>query len=221
MVDKKHITKRKNGLQTKDNILKESAMLFSKFGYNSVSVRKIAYACRIKESSIYNHFKSKDDILSELFMIFEKTFSSTRLSSSELEEVIVENSLEYALRVVVARNDQDNSMIDNIATIIFIERFNHEKAAELYTRVLINQQITYFEDVFLLINNKHDLKHETTYLHHLAINFAYAFMALSHEYAMAKNNMINKEDVIRKMMNALQFYVTLLQPKGDLNDATK
>ena len=45
--------------QTKDKIFDTALDLFSKKGYDSVSVRTIASEVGIKESSIYNHYSSK------------------------------------------------------------------------------------------------------------------------------------------------------------------
>lgn len=218
MVEKNSIKKRKRGLQTQDNILKISAKLFSSYGYNSVTMRKIASACHIKESSIYNHYSSKEDILDSLFSYFEHTFITTRLSREDLQILVAEKSIETILKTIIAKNDNSNKTIDDIATIIFMERFNHEKAAHLYTRVLIEQQIDYFYSVFESINDVHDLKQKEFFLKQIATNFAYTFMALSNEYAMAKNNMMKMETVIQKMMNALKFYTSVLTQKGENND---
>ena len=44
----------------------EALNLFSVKGYDPVSVRDIAYAVGIKESSLYNHFKNKQDIFDSI-----------------------------------------------------------------------------------------------------------------------------------------------------------
>ena len=60
-------------MTTKEKILVNSLKLFSKKGYNGTSVRDIAYSVGIKESSLYNHFKSKQDIFDSVVdFCFEK-----------------------------------------------------------------------------------------------------------------------------------------------------
>ena len=49
--------------QTKDKIFDTALDLFSKKGYDSVSVRTIASEVGIKESSIYNHYKLSTDFV--------------------------------------------------------------------------------------------------------------------------------------------------------------
>ena len=50
-------------MNNKEKIFEKSIALFSEYGYDGVSIRKIASAVGIKESSIYNHYKSKESIL--------------------------------------------------------------------------------------------------------------------------------------------------------------
>lgn len=52
---------------TKEKIMEVALDLFSVKGFDPVSVRDIASAVGIKESSIYNHFKNKQDIFDTLF----------------------------------------------------------------------------------------------------------------------------------------------------------
>lgn len=53
-------------LLTKERILDEALTLFSQYGYDAVSVAKIADAVGIKPPSLYKHFKSKEDIFNAI-----------------------------------------------------------------------------------------------------------------------------------------------------------
>lgn len=53
-------------MQTKEKILWEALGLFAQRGFEAVSVRELAAAVGIRESSLYNHFKSKQDIFDSL-----------------------------------------------------------------------------------------------------------------------------------------------------------
>ena len=52
--------------KTRDKIILESLNLFSKKGYEGVSMRDIAAAVGIKGASIYNHFKGKEEIFNAI-----------------------------------------------------------------------------------------------------------------------------------------------------------
>ena len=49
-------------MNTKEKIIYEALNLFSTKGFDAISVRDIAKAVGIKASSLYNHFKNKQDI---------------------------------------------------------------------------------------------------------------------------------------------------------------
>ena len=55
-------------MTTKERIMEQSLRLFSTYGYHAVSVRDVADAVGIKDSSLYNHFESKQDIFNNIVM---------------------------------------------------------------------------------------------------------------------------------------------------------
>lgn len=85
--------------QTKDKIFDTALDLFSKKGYDSVSVRTIASEVGIKESSIYNHYSSKKDILMSILNYFEEYFKG-----NPLDEKISENYLKKILKNFIIRD---------------------------------------------------------------------------------------------------------------------
>jgi AcrR family transcriptional regulator len=54
------------GATARDEILDAAAELFTTQGFANTSTRSIADAVGIRQSSLYHHFKTKDDILEEL-----------------------------------------------------------------------------------------------------------------------------------------------------------
>ncbi|WJH24753.1 TetR/AcrR family transcriptional regulator [Pseudarthrobacter defluvii] len=54
------------GATARDEILDAAAELFTTQGFASTSTRSIADAVGIRQSSLYHHFKTKDDILEDL-----------------------------------------------------------------------------------------------------------------------------------------------------------
>ena len=56
---------------TKTIIFEEAIELFSRKGFNGVSIREITRQTGIKESSLYNHFTSKDDLLKNIFDYYQ------------------------------------------------------------------------------------------------------------------------------------------------------
>lgn len=79
---------------TRQRILDEALNLFSVSGYDGVSVKDIAGAVGIKDSSLYKHFTSKQDIydslLDEMNRRFEETVYLYRLPQGEIKKVAAE-----------------------------------------------------------------------------------------------------------------------------------
>ena len=50
-------------MRTKERIVDEALTLFSTLGYKGTTVKNIADAVGIRDSSIYKHFKSKKEII--------------------------------------------------------------------------------------------------------------------------------------------------------------
>jgi len=80
----------------KQQIVHTSAALFKEKGYSAVTMRDIAKGMGIKASSLYNHIKSKQDILIDIIISLAEEFTtgmevvtSSKMSSIEkLKQVI-------------------------------------------------------------------------------------------------------------------------------------
>ena len=72
---------------TKERILDVAIDLFSQRGYNAVSIRDIARRVRIHESTIYSHYKGKEDILNTIIESLIEKYRSTP-NEQPLEELL-------------------------------------------------------------------------------------------------------------------------------------
>ena len=66
-------------MNNKEKIFQVSIDLFSKYGYDGVSVRQIAREVGIKESSIYNHYSSKQAILNRILEYYVEEMTSDEI----------------------------------------------------------------------------------------------------------------------------------------------
>ena len=67
---------------TKQRILTEAVILFSKEGYEAVSVDQIAKAVGIKAPSLYKHYKNKRDIFDSILRIMEQRDAENAIACS-------------------------------------------------------------------------------------------------------------------------------------------
>lgn len=79
---------------TKSRILDAALELFSVDGFEGVSVKQIAGAVGIKDSSLYKHFASKqeifDTLLAEMNARFEEAAALSKLPQGQIREVAAE-----------------------------------------------------------------------------------------------------------------------------------
>jgi len=69
---------------TKRLILSAALDLFSQHGYKGASIRQIARAVGIRESAIYNHYKSKEEIFLAILTEFKSRTISDKILSDDL-----------------------------------------------------------------------------------------------------------------------------------------
>lgn len=200
--------KRKRGIETREQIFKISALLFAQKGYDVVSVREIASACGIKESSIYNHFASKGAILTILLDYFAAEVAKARVPLAELGTMMEYMSGEEILRHLIIRMGQrEDETLDYVAAIVFTERYRNEQAAKLYFDCVVTEPAAYYTEVFLLMTQKGLLDLPQERAEEIAIQYNNVLIALANEYAMAKNGTADTMEVVKKMMAAAKFFV--------------
>jgi len=71
-------------ISTKERIFNEAVILFSQNGYTETSMREIADAVGITVAGLYNHYKSKEDILYSLYDFYSKQWKKACLDVDEL-----------------------------------------------------------------------------------------------------------------------------------------
>lgn len=64
--------------ETKKRVYLTAIDLFSQKGFGGTSLKEIAETIGVRQASIYNHFKAKEDILTAIFADFEDSYTRHR-----------------------------------------------------------------------------------------------------------------------------------------------
>lgn len=129
-------------MNTKEKIFDVALDLFSKKGYDSVSLREIAEEVGIKKSSIYSHYSSKEAILMDIFEYFTDLF--------KYDELL--NSREYIL------SEENNLLLENPEMFYhqgseaIKQMFSNERNLKIWKLIFI--QMHYNEDIRLFYQNE-------------------------------------------------------------------
>lgn len=143
-------------MNTKDRILEAAIELFAEKGFGEVSVREITRAVGIKESSLYNHFLSKQQILDEIFDYLKRHFDDTAMPeeavAAMMADITPEAFLEYSLKSF--ESYFGNPLFVKIWRILSIERFTNRRALDLFNRHFIDGPMEYPARIFSLMMDR-------------------------------------------------------------------
>lgn len=89
----------------KQEIINKSEILFKEKGYSAVTMRDIAAVMGMKAASLYNHIKSKQEILSEIILSLAEQFTSGMDAVVVSEKTTLEKLQEIiALHIQITSN---------------------------------------------------------------------------------------------------------------------
>lgn len=154
----------KNENNTKKKILDTALDLFSKRGYSAVSIRDIGKIVGIKESTIYYHFKNKQDIFDSLLLKVEEITNHMEiLFNNRFKEITRVEKEEF---VKVAHGVLEGYLLDNyilkIICMLRIEQCINEEAAKLYGKILFDEPLKQNETVFQMMMDKEYFKQDSS-----------------------------------------------------------
>jgi len=147
---------------TKQKIQQTALDLFSQKGYSAVSIRDIAKVVGIKESTIYYHFKNKQDIFQTLLIeVQEITNQMTLLFDNRFKEISrVEEEAFIKVGYGVLEGFLLDTYINKFIHMLMIEQYVNEEAAMLYQDILFNAPLKQNAQVFQMMMNKGYFKQE-------------------------------------------------------------
>lgn len=141
--------------QTKDKIFDTALDLFSKKGYDSVSVRTIASEVGIKESSIYNHYSSKKNISMSILNYFEEYFKGNPLDDENIRKLLEENPEEfYHQGSEMFKQQIFEEKILKIMKLIFVQMYQIDEVKEFFLREILGVSTDFWSDVFEILIQK-------------------------------------------------------------------
>ena len=148
-------------MNTKEKIFDVALDLFSKKGYDSVSLREIAEEVGIKKSSIYSHYPSKEAILISIFEYFTDLFEYDELlNSKELvlatdNDILTQNpEMFYHIGSEAIKEMFSNERNLKIWKLIFIQMHYNEKIRVFFQNEILLKPLLFWEEFFIILKEK-------------------------------------------------------------------
>ncbi len=137
-------------LTTREKILEASIDLISRKGFDAVSVREIAREVGIRESSIYNHFKSKDEILDTIIDYFIRELTRGSQPAMDSDEQLLalgpKKFMQYGSRAYMQYINTPR--IGKIWRIISIEVYRNERIRMFFQETILTMPLVAWEQLF-------------------------------------------------------------------------
>lgn len=135
-------------LDTKQRIIDSAIVLFAEYGYTETNMRAIAEKTGIKASSIYNHFKSKGEILEHIINMYKDYTRSSLATMDDIERMIKagdEEGIINHLFNVLPSDTSDKYMV--ILKIIIHEQYREPLAMDYMKSYFFGELYEYIKAV--------------------------------------------------------------------------
>ena len=148
-------------MNTKEKIFDVALDLFSKKGYDSVSLREIAEEVGIKKSSIYSHYPSKESILMDIFEYFTEQFEYENLPTNDNLELTSDNETLFenpelfyhqGSEAIKEMLTKDKNL--KIWKLIFIQMHYNETIRSYFQEEIMIKPLIFWNDFFTILKEK-------------------------------------------------------------------
>ena len=204
---------------TKQRIVTEAVKLFSKDGYEAVTVEQIATAVGIKAPSLYKHYKSKKDIFETILermnqMDYEraKEYEMPEGTIDEMAEKYAQTPLEKIKTYSVAQflHWTEDEFSSNFRRMLTIEQFRSDDMSKLYQQYLGAGPTEYMTDLFAGMTEDPENGRQ------LALEF-YSPMFLLYSMYDATSNAAEKEKITDMLRKHIERFAKRLEMEYEMN----
>lgn len=196
---------------TKEKIFDTALDLFSQKGYSAVSIREITRTIGIKESSLYNHYKNKEQILETILTHFRNDFSKTLPPMEALDQILANTTTETFLKAGHRnfKEYMENENGQKMWRILQVEQFREPLAREIILRDFFGTVIDFLEIVFTKLIEMNRIKPIPPRL--LATEYQYPVFSMLTEYNILKFDGKDVSQVEKRLDDHIEFFLTIIQ----------
>ena len=163
---------------TKDRILSAALEMFSQNGYAGTNIRELTASLGLVKSSMYRHFKSKEEIWNTLLDRMSAYYAEHIGSPGHLPPIpdSPEELVEMTMKMVRFTVQDDKIVMTR--KVLQIEQFRDDRARDLATKHFLTGLTEMFTHVFTEMMNRGLLKHDDPEM--LAFAYTTPISALIH-----------------------------------------
>ena len=191
----------------KQKIFDISIDLFSRFGYNGVSIRQIASKVGIKESSIYNHYNSKEAILDSILNYYIERMLAQDIPLDDASanlDVGFDHFYQMGLNAFAMQLKDEK--ISKITRIILIESYHNERINDFLKKSILEDAIKGWIALFELMKSKKLIREDADSLQLAESFYKYGLFLLYEHYIInyPEDDEISVERLCEKSKNHIE-----------------
>lgn len=195
---------------TKKRIFDVSLELFAEKGFDAVSMREIARKVGIRESSIYNHYPSKDTILDTIFEYFEHELITMRppeaRNHSKLHELTPEI---FRDRVNLTLTLLKTPKMEKIFRLSSNEQFRDKRAKKIILYSLIKEPQLFTKKVLQIMVENKKIKPIDPQI--LSVEFQYPLFSLFLEFLLLRGEDADTSSVEKDISNHVDYFLNTIK----------
>jgi AcrR family transcriptional regulator len=204
---------------TREQIMDASIDLFAQKGYDAVSIREIARAVGIRESSIYNHYKGKEDIMDSILGYFVQELSKPDPDEVPMDVLLQRYSPDEFMVVAGKAYVQrfKDVRLGKVWRLISIELYRNKKVRDFFRTVMLEFPLTAWEQTF---QKMMDLGYLRPYdARRLANEFFYYCIYLYFDYFFLRYDELTYDEFIDGMIDNLSDHIKFMFEKVTITEA--
>ncbi|MEL7671322.1 TetR/AcrR family transcriptional regulator [Methanobacterium sp.] len=197
---------------TKERIFESAINLFAQKGFDATSMREIAEAVGIKKASLYSHYKSKNEIMDNIFEYFKKELMKMRPPEAQNLDKIDKITPEiFRQRADLTLGIFKNPVIEKIFRIISSEQFRDKRARMIVLECLIHEPYSFSRAVLEIMVKKGVINEIDPDVK--AMEFQYSIYTLFMEYLLLKSGNSDTGKIEEMIEKHLDYFVNSLEKK--------
>ncbi|PYI52624.1 TetR/AcrR family transcriptional regulator [Paenibacillus flagellatus] len=203
----------KESAGTKRKIIEAAIELFSRNGFSAVSVREITKQVGIKESALYNHYKTKDEILETIYAMFREDRRQHALPPiGKLDEIVKAVPPETFLLQGFESFKQTvgDPLLVNIWRILNIEQYRDSRARDIILEDVYKGTIGFLEAAFAKMIAYGTIKPLDPRM--LAFEYQYPLFAVMTEYVLLQFDGRDTRELEERVERHIRAFIDRVKP---------
>ena len=204
----------KQSKNTKERLLYSGIQLFSLKGYSNVGIRQLCQSVGIKESSFYNHFKSKESFFREIMGLMVSKGEQVLFTDEEADLVVVNMTVDNFMKENFGRilSAFSNPLFIAIMRLVVMESFINPVAYELAENNIYDNVRNTTIKILKGYQEKGEVK--GCDIATIVDTYYHGLKTYNDTYILNDAWKKNQKEVVESMKKFNQFYIDIL--KGEL-----